>query len=100
VTRRLSAGVVQDIAAVDYVSISALDGSLAERLHGLLARGDVYMHCMYGHNRTGFAAARYATAMHIKIDRGGLSRRDYALGAAFEKRRGAHTGVSSSAPFR
>ncbi|MCX5789860.1 MAG: hypothetical protein NTX64_15360 [Elusimicrobia bacterium] len=69
-----------------YISISALDASLIDVLRTALRRGGVYMHCMYGVNRTGFAAARYSRAEQIRIGRDGLGERDWRDGDAFQSR--------------
>jgi hypothetical protein len=69
-----------------YVAISALDKQLPARLKELRRQGDVYMHCMYGVNRTGFAAARYARATGAKISTEGLGKRDWKQGDAFQAR--------------
>lgn len=69
-----------------YEAISALDRSLPKRLEEALQRGDVYMHCMYGVNRTGFATARYARATGARIGDKGLGKRDWKQGDAFQAR--------------
>ena len=69
-----------------YLSISALDKQFNAQLDEALARGDVYLHCMYGVNRTGFAVARYARRHQVKISREGLGKRDWTQGDAFEAR--------------
>lgn len=69
-----------------YLSISALDKDFNARVDEALARGDVYLHCMYGVNRTGFAAARYARKHRVKISREGLGKNDWTQGDAFEAR--------------
>jgi hypothetical protein len=69
-----------------YVSISALDRKFIPTLQQALKRGDVYMHCMYGVNRTGFATARYARATGKPVPRTGLGPRDWRQGDAFEAR--------------
>ncbi|MFN3653178.1 MAG: hypothetical protein ACK47B_26655 [Armatimonadota bacterium] len=69
-----------------YVAISALDKGLDARLQKALAEGDVYMHCMYGVNRTGFAAARYARSAKVETSRKGLGPRDWRQGDAFQAR--------------
>ena len=69
---------------VRYVSVSALDRQLPARLQAALKQGDVYMHCMYGVNRTGFAAARYASAARVSTTTAGLGKRDWRQGAAFQ----------------
>jgi hypothetical protein len=69
-----------------YEAVSALDKALPDRLQSALKRGDVYMHCMYGVNRTGFAAARYAVATGAKTSTTGLGKRDWKQGEAFQKR--------------
>lgn len=71
---------------VRYEPVSALDPTLDARLDAALRHGDVYMHCMYGVNRTGFATARYAECHRLKVDRSGLGPRDWQQGAAFERR--------------
>lgn len=68
-----------------YLSISALDKTLNLRIDEALAQGDVYLHCMYGVNRTGFAIGRYATARGLTVDREGLGERDYSQGEQFER---------------
>jgi hypothetical protein len=68
-----------------YLSISALDRKLPDRLNEAMARGDIYMHCMYGVNRTGFAAARYARALKVKVPAQGLGKRDWAQGDRFQR---------------
>lgn len=67
-----------------YLSIPATHPDLPERLRQAVGRGDVYMHCMYGVNRTGFAAARYARALKLAPDRTGLGRRDWLQGDRFQ----------------
>jgi hypothetical protein len=69
-----------------YVAVSALDKALPARLKQAAQSGDVYIHCMYGVNRTGFAVARYARATKQQVDRAGLGKRDYAQGDAFQAR--------------
>jgi hypothetical protein len=69
-----------------YVSVSAMDKGLPQQLARLQKSGDVYIHCMYGVNRTGFAVARYARANKVKVDTTGLGKRDVADGDAFQKR--------------
>jgi hypothetical protein len=71
---------------IRYVSISAMDKGLPQELARLQKSGDVYIHCMYGVNRTGFAVARYARSAKIKVDTTGLGKRDVADGDAFQKR--------------
>jgi hypothetical protein len=68
-----------------YVQISALKKPLVDTLKEALKRGDVYMHCMYGVNRTGFACARYATALKIDIPRDKLGKRDWDQGERFQR---------------
>jgi len=70
-----------------YRSISALDSDLIQVLDQALKAGDVYIHCMYGVNRTGFAVARYATAHGLKLDRKALGKRDWQEGVRFQKAR-------------
>lgn len=69
-----------------YQSISALDKNLIPVLDKALQAGDVYIHCMYGVNRTGFAVGRYATAHKLKVDREKLGERDWQQGVDFESR--------------
>ena len=69
-----------------YLPLSALDRKLDQRLQEVRSRGDVYIHCMYGVNRTGFAVARYARATGQQVDRTGLGKRDYNQGDAFQAR--------------
>lgn len=71
---------------IQYLPVSALDRQLDDRLAEALAQGDVYMHCMYGVNRTGFATARFASATGSNVDRAGLGPRDWSQGAAFAAR--------------
>lgn len=73
---------------MSYVAISALDRTLPDRLAAALRQGDVYMHCMYGVNRTGFATARYARAKGLKVPDKGLGKRDWKQGDAFQIRLG------------
>ncbi len=69
-----------------YHSISALDKGLIKLIDEALAEGDVYIHCHYGVNRTGFAVGRYATARDLEVDRTKLGERDWNQGVAFQKR--------------
>lgn len=69
-----------------YHSISALDKGLVPLIDKALAEGDVYLHCQYGVNRTGFAVGRYATARNLKVDRAKMGERDWNQGVAFQKR--------------
>lgn len=67
-----------------YLPLNALDRSLPKRIDAALQQGDVYMHCMYGVNRTGFATARYARDAGIEVTRKGLGKRDWNQGDAFQ----------------
>jgi hypothetical protein len=69
-----------------YVAISALDRGLTGRMDEALGRGDIYMHCMYGVNRTGFATARYARSTGVSTGDKGLGKRDWRQGDAFQRR--------------
>jgi hypothetical protein len=69
-----------------YRSISALDKDLISVLDQALQEGDVYIHCMYGVNRTGFAVGRYATARDLKVDRQKMGTRDWNQGVNFQRR--------------
>ena len=69
-----------------YEAINALDKKLPARLTAALKQGDIYMHCMYGVNRTGFATARYAVATGTKTSTDKLGKRDWKQGEAFQKR--------------
>ncbi len=69
-----------------YLSLSALDRQFIPKLRAALKEGDVYMHCMYGVNRAGFATARFARAARRKVTRDGLGVRDWAQGDAFQAR--------------
>lgn len=71
---------------IRYLSVSAMDKGLPQELARLQKSGDIYLHCMYGVNRTGFAVARYARATKLKVDTTGLGKRDMADGEAFQKR--------------
>ncbi|MGV3724892.1 MAG: hypothetical protein ACO1SX_28665 [Actinomycetota bacterium] len=71
-----------------YLAISALDRELPSKLNTALQQGDIYMHCMYGVNRTGFATARYARANGVKVPDKGLGKRDWKQGDAFQLRVG------------
>lgn len=73
-------------SGLHYVSMSALDKTLLTRVQQALQEGDVYIHCMYGVNRTGFAVARYATARGIQVERTGMGDRDWRQGEAFQHR--------------
>ncbi|MHB2016529.1 MAG: protein-tyrosine phosphatase family protein [Candidatus Xenobia bacterium] len=87
---RLSPADEQKLAAslgLHYLSISALDPDLIQRIDRALHQGDVYIHCMYGVNRTGFAVARWSLADHVATSRNGLGVRDWADGAAFQRNR-------------
>jgi len=67
-----------------YLPVSALSKELPSRIEEAARQGDVYMHCMYGVNRTGFAVARYARATGREVDREGLGKRDWSQGFAFQ----------------
>jgi hypothetical protein len=69
-----------------YHSISALDKGLVHLIDEALVEGDVYIHCHYGVNRTGFAVGRYATARELEVDRSKMGERDWNQGVAFQKR--------------
>ena len=69
-----------------YRSISALDKSLIQVIDEALEQGDVYIHCQYGVNRTGFAVGRYATARDLKVDRQKMGERDWNQGVNFQRR--------------
>lgn len=72
---------------IGYVRISALDRELVRRIQEARREGDVYFHCMYGVNRTGFAAGRLACASGESHPTVGTGKRDWAQGVAFEKAR-------------
>jgi hypothetical protein len=63
-----------------YRSISSLDPALVPVIDDALRRGDVYIHCMYGVNRTGIALGRYCVAHQEKLDRNGTEPRDFKHG--------------------
>jgi hypothetical protein len=71
-----------------YVSVSALDKGLPGKLQSWQKQGDIYMHCMYGVNRTGFATARFARAKGVEVPTKGLGKRDWKQGEAFQARVG------------
>lgn len=73
-----------------YVPVSALDRGLPARLQEAVRKGDVYIHCMYGVNRTGFAVARYASATGLTVGREGLGKRDWAQGTRFQEAQPQH----------
>jgi hypothetical protein len=79
------AALARKLGAV-YLPISAMDRQFIPRLQAALKKGDVYLHCMYGVNRTGFAVARYARATGASLDRTGLGSRDWSQGTAFQTR--------------
>jgi hypothetical protein len=81
-----------------YLSLSALDREFATKLWKAVAKGDVYMHCMYGVNRTGFAVARYAYTTGETVDRTGLGPRDWKQGNAFQARLGGRSTAAPKAP--
>ncbi len=69
-----------------YVAVSALDRGLLAKLGRAVEAGDVYLHCMYGVNRTGFAVARWARDTGQSPAREGLGERDWRQGEAFQDR--------------
>jgi hypothetical protein len=69
-----------------YQSMSAMDPALPAFMAEALRHGDVYIHCMYGVNRTGFAVGRFATADRFQPDRDGLGERDWTQGVHFQER--------------
>lgn len=75
---------------LQYQAINALDRELPARLEAAQKRGDVYMHCMYGVNRTGFATARFARATGAQVPDEGLGKRDWKQGDAFQQRLKKH----------
>ncbi|MBT9584215.1 hypothetical protein IV102_12810 [bacterium] len=82
-----------------YRSISALDKNLINVLDDALQQGDVYLHCMYGVNRTGFAVGRYATARDLQVDRKKMGERDWNQGVNFQRtliRQGAAGATNSN----
>jgi hypothetical protein len=68
-----------------YHCLSALDPQLVPTIEQALRQGDVYIHCMYGVNRTGFAMGRYAVATSATLDRSGMGTRDVKQGEDFER---------------
>lgn len=71
---------------IRYVAVNALKKDLPAQLKRFQQSGDVYIHCMYGVNRTGFAVARYARAEKVKYDPERLGKRDIKQGDDFQKR--------------
>lgn len=67
-----------------YVAVNALTKDLPAQLRKFQQQGDVYIHCMYGVNRTGFAVARYARAHKLKVDTTKLGKRDIKQGDTFQ----------------
>jgi hypothetical protein len=78
---------------VQYVSVSALEHDLPARIDQALRSGDVYIHCMYGVNRTGFACGRYEVADGLHVDHTGLGNKDIQEGIDFQ-----HKVAASPAP--
>ena len=72
-----------------YLALSALDPALPARVEAASREGDVYLHCMYGVNRTGFAVGRWAHAVGVSVGRTGLGERDWRQGVAHERARRA-----------
>ena len=70
---------------LNYLRISALDPSFCEVVTDKLKEGDVYLHCMYGVNRTGFAVGRLSINQGAKFDIDGLGKRDVRSGENFEE---------------
>jgi hypothetical protein len=68
-----------------YVAIDALEKDLPARLARYQKDGDIYMHCMYGVNRTGFATARFCRATGTKTSTEKLGKRDWKQGDAYQK---------------
>lgn len=71
---------------IRYVAINALQKDLPAQLRKFQQHGDIYIHCMYGVNRTGFAVARFAKAAKVKVPTQGLGKRDVRQGDAFQTR--------------
>ena len=69
-----------------YCTVSKKDKKLPSIIAEAVAKGDVYIHCMYGENRTGFAVARYATAGNLTTDRQGLAKRDWDNGTRYQQK--------------
>ena len=70
---------------LNYLRISALDSKFCEVLGEKLKEGDVYLHCMYGVNRTGFAIGRFSIDQGAEYDIEGLGKRDVRSGEKFEE---------------
>lgn len=70
---------------LNYLRISALDPSFCEVVIDKLKAGDVYLHCMYGVNRTGFAIGRLSIDQGAEFDIEGLGKRDVRSGENFEE---------------
>lgn len=73
-----------------YYSMSALDAKLLPTLEQARRKGDVYIHCMYGVNRTGFAIGRFTVSTGAAIDKSGLGARDIKQGVDFQHAKGKH----------
>ncbi len=71
--------------SVRYQALSALAKDLTSRIAAALRTGDVYVHCMYGVNRTGFAIGRHAASTGRAPNRKGLGERDYRQGVAYHR---------------
>lgn len=69
-----------------YLTFSEFRPDLPAQIAKALAQGDVYLHCMYGKNRTGFAVARYACANNLVLNYDGLGEGDVIGGVAFQRK--------------
>lgn len=70
---------------LNYLRISALDPAFCDIVTEKLKGGDVYLHCMYGVNRTGFAIGRLSIDQGATFDTEGLGKRDVRSGENFEE---------------
>lgn len=68
-----------------YQTTSSRSAGLPARIDKALQEGDVYVHCMFGVNRTGFTMARYATAYGLEFDRAFLGESDWEAGVLHER---------------
>lgn len=69
----------------EYITLSSFKKDLPQIIDSLVRKGDVYIGCHYGFNRTGYVMGRLKEFGFEVIDKSGLGNRDFEQGIKFQR---------------